>query len=453
MSVNTSEIKRYLASRGKISSEVVFADGELVGEWRVAALLGNGGNGEVYRAMNVTSGQEAAIKVCTGNPERLKRETAFLAEHKYPFFPELFEVGECKGHLFAVMELLDPVELPEKDGATAKFLLEVCRAVRTLHLHGFVHRDIKPQNLMRRRNGELVLIDFGLVKNCPVAGSTSPESVTTENGKLVGAGTPGYAAPEQFTGGDVSTAIDIHALGVLANECFKGCPSKEWTEIIGRATSSLPERRYRTVDDLVRAIGRRNRGKRAKIAAGLILATGAAVWWLMASGGVEKMVWHWMAREEIRLEGRTLTFKYPIMLEPSRKYRITGPGTLDAAFVCNKGAEPARVIMKHCNVINRTTNDWDEANLYYELVSGVKMDFPMLNYQSMILDFHFNNFDVPSNHISWRNTDTAALTELGDGTDEYDGTILHKMWEKKNRLEQEAKARRELDRLRDRFRY
>ena len=140
------------------------------------------------------------------------------------------------------MELLEPMDLPSDDRSVAKFLLDVCMAVRTLHVHGFVHRDIKPQNIMRRKNGDCVLIDFGLAKKFaagePILGGAS---VTVMNGRAVGAGTPRYAAPEQFNGGDISPAADIHALGILANECFDGRPPRVWERIIGKANNNATE--------------------------------------------------------------------------------------------------------------------------------------------------------------------------------------------------------------------
>ena len=104
-----------------------------------------------------------------------------------------------------------------------------------------------------------MLIDFGLAKKFaagePILGGAS---VTVMNGRAVGAGTPRYAAPEQFNGGDISPAADIHALGILANECFDGRPPRVWERIIGKATSSIPQMRYPDVDAFITAVRHRN---------------------------------------------------------------------------------------------------------------------------------------------------------------------------------------------------
>jgi serine/threonine protein kinase len=73
------------------------------------------------------------------------------------------------------------------------------------------------------------------------------------DGKAVGVGTPRYAAPEQFTGGEISPAADIHALGMLVNECFGGNPEGPWERIVACATSSIPERRYHDIGAFMRA--------------------------------------------------------------------------------------------------------------------------------------------------------------------------------------------------------
>lgn len=91
-----------------------------------------------------------------------------------------------------------------------------------------------------RTTGEPVLIDLGLVKDVTLPVVHRGESLSIVNGKAVGVGTPRYAAPEQFAGGEISPAADIHALGMLANDCFGGNPPLPWARIIRRSTSSIP---------------------------------------------------------------------------------------------------------------------------------------------------------------------------------------------------------------------
>jgi len=149
---------------------------------------------------------------------------------------------------------------------------QIAAAVGELHKLGYVHRDIKPSNILWRKGTNAktdpgragsplpaekavpVLIDLGLAK--PISNGPSPNlnTLSVDGGKPVGVGTPGYAAPEQFTGGEIGVEADIHALGVLANECFGGKPPKRWARIIDSATSSIAGRRFRSVKDLLSAI-------------------------------------------------------------------------------------------------------------------------------------------------------------------------------------------------------
>ena len=99
-----------------------------------------------------------------------------------------------------------------------------------------------------------VLADLGLAKDIATPDIGNPTSDIT----VGGVGTPGYGAPEQMERGEASVASDIHALGVLADRCFDGEPPKIWRRIIERATSSIPERRYQSVEEFLHAVRRRN---------------------------------------------------------------------------------------------------------------------------------------------------------------------------------------------------
>lgn len=136
--------------------------------------------------------------------------------------------------------------------------------VEELHRRGFIHRDIKPGNVMvRPSTGECVIIDMGLAKE---RGETRlpVDTLSIVDGRAVGVGTPGFSAPEQFAGGEISAATDIHALGVLANVCFGGKPPRAWIGIIRRSTSSIPSQRYASIAQFSRAIRLRH----------------AVLWWL-----------------------------------------------------------------------------------------------------------------------------------------------------------------------------
>ena len=135
----------------------------------------------------------------------------------------------------------------------ARLILSVCRGAGALHALGYIHRDIKPANILSR-DGEPVLIDLGLLKRAETPELHPGDTLSVVDGRPVGVGTPGYAAPEQFMGGGISPAADIHAIGVLASTCFGGKPPRAWRTIIRRATSSLPAERYPDVASLARAV-------------------------------------------------------------------------------------------------------------------------------------------------------------------------------------------------------
>lgn len=418
----TDEFESYLARRGSLASPAAFHDGETFGEWRITAFLGKGGGGEVYCAEKLDGSARAALKIHVSqkgaSPLRFEREVAVLSANRHSFFPRFFGAGEDRGRRYFAMELLEPVELPHGDAEVAAFLLEVCNAVRALHRHGLVHRDIKPQNVMRRANGELVLIDLGLVKELSESSGRSASSVTIVDGKPVGAGTPRYAAPEQFTGDEVTPATDIHALGMLANECFLSRPPRVWQRIVMESTSSVPGRRYADVDDFCRAVRHRHRGRRAWMAlaavVGILLAAAVFRLWYLG-GGADELAWRALCetvstniverqlvyekpatndfgkvvvakrvlREVpkevrgtlVRLRGERHEFAEPLRLEPGRHYWIVGPGSLDADIECEG---KAFLHLDRCELTNRSLKPVGEAGVVYIFAKGVRLNFANL---------------------------------------------------------------------------
>lgn len=256
---NRAGIEAFLNAHEPINEPTRYVVGEEVGVWKVVSFLGRGGNGEVYRVVHKQLGLIAALKVLIREDDaardRFRREARILAEHSHPAFPRFLDYNENDDHAYLVIEVLEALPLPNEDRAVAKYLCKVCEGVSFLHGLGLVHRDIKPQNVLQRGDsGQPVLIDLGLVKDTTLSLAHTGVSLSIVDGKAMGVGTPKYAAPEQFAGGAISPAADIHALGMLANECFGGHPPRAWERIIRRSTSSIPSQRYATVDDFVRAI-------------------------------------------------------------------------------------------------------------------------------------------------------------------------------------------------------
>ncbi len=388
--------ERFLAGHPDPVRPPFLEDGADVDGWRVAAFLGRGGSGEVYRVES--SGRVAALKLLVRETasarRRFLREADILARTDNPAFPRFFAKGEFGGLPYMVIELLEPRDLPSSDSEVASLLLGVCEGVSVLHGMGYVHRDIKPQNIMFRAaaSGKFrpVLIDLGLVKDTSRDEDAKGSPLTLVDGRAAGVGTPGYAAPEQLVGDAVSPAADIHALGVLANACFGGKPSRAWGRIIDRATGSIPSRRYGDVKSFARAVRMRRWRGRAVLICGIVLASAASIlpfadrsarpdadadaarldadeksaWESLCSDTVTSRVSRivtgtgvaatnniglgrflvvpqaYEVREVtnetpatvIRLGGRTNVFRRPIRLAAGRDYWIVGPGVLEASM-------------------------------------------------------------------------------------------------------------------------
>ena len=251
--------------------------GTVVGSCRIVAYLGHGGFADVYRACDA-HGVAVAIKILhkldDKSRARFERESEILSRIRHTNIPRLLGFGSCGNRPYMVMELLRGYELPKGDRKVAAFLKQVISAAEELHRHGYVHRDIKPTNILAREDGTPVLIDVGLA--CPMSAvERERAALSVEEGKAVVVGTAGYAAPEQFDGRGVGPQADVHAIGMLINSCFDGKMPSCWDRIYRKATVSNPKSRYQTMAALRRAIVRRN--WRRVLLAALCMAVAALV--------------------------------------------------------------------------------------------------------------------------------------------------------------------------------
>jgi serine/threonine-protein kinase len=190
----------------------------------------------VYLARDEKHGRDVAIKVIKSDlsaslgHERFLREIEIAARLRHPNIVPLYDSGEANGSLFFVMPYEDGQSLRERlreSGALAiadalSVLRDVARALAHAHEHGVVHRDIKPDNVMRSGDAAVVT-DFGIAKAVSVALTDTGDATLTQAGTVIG--TPAYMAPEQATG-DASTdhRADIYSFGCLGYELFAGHP-------------------------------------------------------------------------------------------------------------------------------------------------------------------------------------------------------------------------------------
>ncbi|RVX43616.1 serine/threonine-protein kinase [Nonomuraea polychroma] len=197
----------------------------------LAHRLGSGGMGEVWRADDTVLGRTVAVKVLipalTENPtfaQRFQNEARAMATLTHPGVVDVYDYGvadvDGRRVSFLVMEHVPGESLdrvlrrgPLGPDATMRLVAEVGDALAAAHAQGIVHRDVKPANLMIRPDGGVALTDFG------IAHSVSAGHLTATGTMLCSAG---YCAPEMATASEVTPAVDVYALGVVAYECLTG---------------------------------------------------------------------------------------------------------------------------------------------------------------------------------------------------------------------------------------
>ncbi len=197
------------------------------GPYRLGELLGRGGMGAVYSAERVDGEvkQRVAVKLLPlgGDAPNLRKrflaERQILASLKHPGIAAMLDAGHTSdGQPYLVMEYIDgvPIDVHAEHldvRSTLRLFIRVCEAVSYAHQNLVIHRDIKPSNILVEKTGEPKLLDFGIAKLLQSEDYSATATVLTREGD--GLLTPAYAAPEQVSGGHVTTATDVYALGVL----------------------------------------------------------------------------------------------------------------------------------------------------------------------------------------------------------------------------------------------
>ncbi|HUH03870.1 MAG TPA: protein kinase [Kofleriaceae bacterium] len=225
---------------GRTPADTCINDNDLTGRtlahFRLDALIGRGGMGEVYRATDTALDRVVAIKVlprAVGADERLRarffREARAQARLQHAHVCHIYYIGDEDGLLFFAMEHIDgesvQAMLERRGTLPVPEALELCRmaalALREAHTHGFTHRDVKPSNLMIDRRGVVKVVDFGLVTEARER-VTGGLGVSTTQTAIVG--TPLYMAPEQGRGDAVDFRADVYALGATLHHLVSGKP-------------------------------------------------------------------------------------------------------------------------------------------------------------------------------------------------------------------------------------
>ena len=256
-----------------------FTPGQVLGErYRIVRMLGRGGIGEVWHALDLKLRVEVALKALlphlVANEKRLlnlRQEVRAAREVLSPNVCRVFDLVEVEGRELVSMEFVDgdtllkvlnkkgPLDLKEAQDIASQFLA----GLEAIHAAGLVHRDIKPENIMLTRAGRVVVMDFGLARE--------PES-----GAGTVSGTPAYMSPEQAAGQTVDARADVFAAGVVLAEMVSPdgikkldsrkslweavrsepsrFPDTPWTPIIRQAVSKDRDQRYDSAHSLTRAL-------------------------------------------------------------------------------------------------------------------------------------------------------------------------------------------------------
>ncbi|QDQ25784.1 protein kinase [Chitinimonas arctica] len=202
---------------------------DILGHYRIHALLGQGAMGVVYRAVDERLERTVALKVLRLNlsaeeraeyAPRLQQEAKSAARLNHPNIITVYDCGDIDGHAFLAIEFVEGKTLQSlmesgikiSCGRVVKLAGQLFGALAYAHEHEVVHRDIKPANLMLTADGRLKITDFGIAQ--------LPASDLTRAGTLVGS--PRYMAPEQIEGKKLDGRADIFAAGIVLYEVLTG---------------------------------------------------------------------------------------------------------------------------------------------------------------------------------------------------------------------------------------
>jgi serine/threonine-protein kinase len=200
----------------------------LDGRYRVEARIATGGMSTVYRGLDIRLHRPVALKVMdaryAGDQQfltRFHREARAIASLKHPGLVAIYDQGNDPRHPFLVMELIEGGTLrellrergPMPPHAVVAVLRPVLGGLGVAHQAGLVHRDVKPENVLISHDGEVKLVDFGLVRAIAEAGVTSTSVIL---------GTAAYLSPEQVLGQATGPRSDVYAAGIMAFELLTG---------------------------------------------------------------------------------------------------------------------------------------------------------------------------------------------------------------------------------------
>src|SRR5215472_12481502 len=241
------------------STMTVLTAGACLGPYRIEGKLGQGGMGEVFRAVDTRLGRAVAVKTAHERfSARFEREARAISSLNHPHICTLYDVGPN----YLVMELVEgeTIEARLKRGplplkTALLYASQIAAALAEAHGKGIIHRDLKPGNIMIAKSGVKVL-DFGLAK------SGQDETVTNS---LMLMGTPAYMAREQRQGKTADARSDIYSFGCVLYEMLTGgrvgaqrkrIPSRRLEKVVNRCLEEDPGLRWQSAAELERELGK-----------------------------------------------------------------------------------------------------------------------------------------------------------------------------------------------------
>jgi len=238
--------KTLAASQATSEDESNFED---IGPYHLLKLIGEGGTGNVYLAVDTRLDRKVAIKILTvdfaedvDRISRFKQEARATSSLNHPNIVTIFEVGETEGRYYIVTEFVEGVVLRARMAAAlpggldtpeaVSIITQVLQALDAAHRAGIIHRDIKPENIIIRADGLVKVLDFGIAK-LDASQSASVDHLTTRTGVVIG--TAAYMSPEQARGQKVDHRTDIFSVGIVLYEMLCGRKPFEgetWSDVM-----------------------------------------------------------------------------------------------------------------------------------------------------------------------------------------------------------------------------
>jgi serine/threonine protein kinase len=230
---------------------------EDVGPYHLVSLIGQGGTGDVYLAIDTRLGRKVALKLLSADfsedadrISRFKQEARATSTLSHPNIVTIFEIGEVEHRNYIVTEYVEGETLRARLNTAKPTLKEavtiatqVVDALGAAHDAGIIHRDIKPENMIVRKDGLVKVLDFGIAKLTGIGASARGDHSTTRTGVVMG--TASYMSPEQARGQKVDHRTDIFSVGVMLYEMLSGGKPFEgetWSDVMAAVLIKEPPR-------------------------------------------------------------------------------------------------------------------------------------------------------------------------------------------------------------------